>query len=73
VTRTVIKYFCRYEELSSKYADSVNNIRSWFDEKCDYNRLLEENSTNRSAEDVEKIDKIYNNFLEVYQEKIRRV
>lgn len=71
VTRTVIKYFCRYNELSSKYADSVNTIRSWFDENYDHNKLLVENSTNRSSEDVNEIDRVYNSFLEVYQERVR--
>ena len=58
-----IRYFCRYNDVGGKYAESINTIRREISRKSLSDNLIKENSINRYDDEYEKSIKVYNDFL----------
>jgi len=62
---SIITYFCRYEQISGKFAETINNIRTKISENYSIRRLMDEQDTSGFDNNFEKNEKIYNLFLSV--------
>jgi len=62
---SIITYFCRYEQISGKFAEAVDSIRTRISENYSTRRLMDEQDTSGFDHNFEKNQKIYNLFLSI--------
>jgi len=60
---TLIKYFCRYNDVGGKYAQSINTIRRDISSKGLSHNFIKDNNINKYDDEYEKSIKLYNDFL----------
>ena len=62
-TNFIVNYFCRYDEISGEFAQTISDIRSSVTRKFNYQPLFQEMSLSVYDENFDKIMTIYNDFL----------
>jgi hypothetical protein len=62
-TNFKVNYFCRYDEISGEFAQTISDIRRDISNKFTYQPLLQEVGVSIYDENFDKIMNIYNDFL----------